>query len=139
MTVTFHPIGTVHTQETDIPRHWRLSEVLGVLEIMPQYAKGLQDISPGQRIVVLFHFHQSPQFSQDLLLQTPPHRDRAFGVFSICSPRRPNPIGLSVVEVLAVEENKIQVKGVDMLDGTPILDIKPHIECKAECPSWNEE
>lgn len=139
MTVTFHPIGTVRTQQTDIPRHWSLSDVLGVLEIKPEYAKGLQDICPRQRIVVLFHFHQSQQFSQDLLLQTPPHRDRAFGVFSICSPRRPNPIGLSVVEVLEVEENKIQVKGVDMLDGTPILDIKPYIECKAECPSWNAE
>ncbi|MFO7803864.1 MAG: tRNA (N6-threonylcarbamoyladenosine(37)-N6)-methyltransferase TrmO [Desulfovermiculus sp.] len=136
MSITMTPIGTVRTQETTLPRHWSLSDVQGTLEVDPEYSEGLKDIQPGQRIVVLFHFHKSPQFSEKLLVQTPPHKDRAFGVFSICSPRRPNPVGLSVVEVLGVEGNAVYVKGLDMLDGTPILDIKPHIEVKEECPSW---
>ncbi|MFP4034227.1 MAG: tRNA (N6-threonylcarbamoyladenosine(37)-N6)-methyltransferase TrmO [Desulfovermiculus sp.] len=132
MPVTLHPIGTVHTQESNIPRHWSLSKVEGTLTIDPQYTEGLRDIQPGQSIVVLFHFHNSPSFTEKLLVQTPPHRGQAFGVFSTCSPRRPNPIGLSVLEVLNVKGNIIEVKGLDMLDGTPILDIKPHIEKKED-------
>jgi tRNA-Thr(GGU) m(6)t(6)A37 methyltransferase TsaA len=116
-----------------------LSDVEGILEIDPQFSDGLQDIQPGQRVVVLFYFHKSSQFRKELLVQNPPHKDRSFGVFSICSPRRPNPIGLSIVQVLSVDQNRIEVKGIDMLDGTPILDIKPHIEGKEECPSWNNE
>jgi len=132
MPVTLTPIGVVHTQKSDIPRHWSLSEVEGTLEIDPQYTEGLRDIQPGQAIVILFHFHKSPPFTDNLLIQTPPHKDQSFGVFSTCSPRRPNPIGLSVLEVLNMEGNVLKVKGVDMLDGTPILDIKPHIEKKEE-------
>jgi tRNA-Thr(GGU) m(6)t(6)A37 methyltransferase TsaA len=139
MRVTLSPIGTVHTKAETLPRHWSLSEVEGTLEIEPGYAEGLRDIKPGQRIVVLFHFHKSPEFDHQFLVQTPPHKDRSFGVFSICSPRRPNPIGLSIVTVSKVVGNTIEVKGLDMLDGTPILDIKPHIEGRQECPSWNGE
>ena len=125
MSVTLKPIGTAHTEAAVIPRHWTVSEVEGTLVIDPAYAEGLADITAGQRIVVLFHFHQSAPFTRDLLKQTPPHRDRSMGVFSICSPRRPNPIGLSVLEVLAREDNVLRVRGMDMFDGTPILDIKP--------------
>jgi tRNA-Thr(GGU) m(6)t(6)A37 methyltransferase TsaA len=139
MSVTFTPIGHVHTTASNLPRHWSLSDVEGILEIDPQFSDGLQDIQPGQRVVVLFYFHKSSQFRKELLVQNPPHKDRSFGVFSICSPRRPNPIGLSIVQVLSVDQNRIEVKGIDMLDGTPILDIKPHIEGKEECPSWNNE
>lgn len=127
MNVTMTPIGVVRTDATDLPRHWSLSDVEGALEIDPEYAGGLRDIEPGQKIVVLFHFHKSPPFSEDLLFQTPPHKSEAKGVFSICSPRRPNPIGLSVVKVTGIDGNRIDVRGIDMFDGTPILDIKPHI------------
>jgi tRNA (Thr-GGU) A37 N-methylase len=58
------------------------------------------------------------------------------GVFSICSPIRPNSVGMSVLEVLGIERNRISVKGLDMEDGTPILDIKPHVEDKHSCPSF---
>ena len=139
MTIALNPIGYVKTDATDLPRHWSLSDVAGTLEIDPRYTEGLRDIQPGQRIVVLFHFHQSAPFSDRLLVQTPPHQDRAFGVFSICSPRRPNPIGLSVVTVTAVRDNRIDVRGIDMYDGTPILDIKPHIDGKHDCPSYSGE
>jgi tRNA-Thr(GGU) m(6)t(6)A37 methyltransferase TsaA len=102
--------------------------VEGTLEIDAGYIKGLADIQTGERIVVLFCFDRSPAFTPDLLKQTPPHRNRPFGIFSTCSPRRPNPIGMSVLKVLDVRENRIHVKGLDMMDGTPILDIKPYME-----------
>ena len=138
MAIALQPIGTAHTEAKEIPRHWTVSDVEGRLVIDPQYTEGLTDIIAGQLIVVLFHFHQSPSFSTDLLKQTPPHRDRPLGVFSICSPRRPNPIGLSVLEVLARRDNVLEVRNMDMLDGTPILDIKPHIVSEASLPSRQE-
>ncbi len=92
-----------------------------------QYLDGLKDIEPGQRIVVIFNFHRSPEFSARFLRQTPPHRGKEMGVFSTCSPVRPNPIGMSILEVLGVEDATIHVKRLDMLEGTPILDIKPSI------------
>ncbi len=139
MDIILNPIGFVKTDATDLPRHWSLSDVAGTLEIDPRYTKGLRDIQPGQRIVVLFHFHKSPLFSERLLVQTPPHQDSPFGVFSVCSPRRPNPIGLSVVTVTAVNGNRIDIRGIDMFDGTPVLDIKPHIDGKEDCPSCDGE
>lgn len=126
--VRLHSIGVVHTDTVDIPRHWSISDVEGVLEIDPQYEPGLSDIEPGQHIIVLFHFDRSPAFSQAMLKQTPPTGERSKGVFSICSPRRPNPIGHSVLEVTRRDGRHIWVKGLDMFDGTPILDIKPYIE-----------
>ncbi len=128
MQLTLTPIGTVRTQAVKLPRHCRISDVEGILEIDPHYIKGLADIQAGERIVVLFCFHQSPAFTPDLLMQTPPHQSRPFGIFSTCSPRRPNPIGMSVLEVLDVQDNRIHVKGLDMMNGTPILDIKPYME-----------
>jgi tRNA-Thr(GGU) m(6)t(6)A37 methyltransferase TsaA len=127
MNITFNVIGTAYTDARDIPRHWTLSDVEGRLVLDSQYTMGLAGISAGQQIVVLFQFHKSAPFSGEFLTQTPPHLDKASGVFSICSPRRPNPIGLSVLTVLAVEENILHVRGMDMFDGTPILDIKPFI------------
>lgn len=135
MPITLQPIGTAHTAAEHIPRHWTVSDVEGTLVIDPEYTAGLSDITAGQRIVVLFHFHESPPFSRDLLKQTPPHRKQPMGVFSICSPKRPNPIGLSVLEVLARNGNVLRVRCMDMIDGTPILDIKPFIEKVASLPS----
>lgn len=87
--------------------------------------KGLKDIQKGQDIIVIFHFHQSPEFTVNHLIQKPPHRNEQLGVFSTCSPIRPNPIGMSVLRVIDIKGNVIQVKGLDMVDSTPILDIKP--------------
>ena len=120
------PIGVVKTDAKEIPRHWSVSTTTGKLVIEKQYEEGLKNISKGQRIVVFFLFHQSPPFTPDKLSQKPPHLDETRGVFSTCSPIRPNPIGMSVLEVLAVEKNIITVRNIDMLDGTPILDIKPY-------------
>jgi len=125
--IVMEPIGVVRTEAVKVPRHWTVSDVEGTLVIDDRYREGLRDIKPGQKIVVLFHFDKSPAFSSDMLVQTPSHHGEELGVFSICSPRRPNPIGLSVVGVLNVDGPVIHVRGIDMLDGTPILDIKPHV------------
>jgi tRNA-Thr(GGU) m(6)t(6)A37 methyltransferase TsaA len=140
MNIVLHPIGFLRTpaKAEEIPRHWSLSDLEGSLEIIEKYREGLRDIATGGRIVVLFHFHRSPEFTPELLTQTPPHRNRPMGVFSICSPRRPNPIGLSVLEVLEVRGNIIRVRGIDMFDGTPILDIKPFITGSGDCPSAHQ-
>jgi len=127
MTVALKPIGFVETEATTLPRHCSVSTVEGRLVIDPQFQEGLRDIQPGQHLVVLFHFDQSPPFTPDLLLQKPPHRDNKLGVFSTCSPVRPNPLGLSVLEVVEVRGNVILVKGLDMRNGTPILDLKPFV------------
>lgn len=128
MIIEFEPIGFVKTAVEKVPRHWTVSEAEGTIVINEEYGQGLKDIKAGQRIVVLFYFHQSPRFTSEFLVQTPPHRGERLGVFSICSPIRPNPIGMSVVEVLGVEGCVIRIKGLDMRDGTPVLDIKPAVE-----------
>jgi tRNA-Thr(GGU) m(6)t(6)A37 methyltransferase TsaA len=129
MTIQLEPIGFAYIKyKGKIPRHWTVSDIEGTLVIHEQYREGLQDIQAGQRIVVLFYCHRSPAFTPELLTQSPPHRKEPRGVFSTCSPIRPNPIGMSVLEVLGVEGNRIHVRRIDLLDGTPILDIKPYVE-----------
>ncbi len=125
LAVRLEAIGWVRHDAEDVPRHWSVSELEGALEIRPEFAAGMADIVAGQKIMVLFVFDQSPPFTKDLLEQETRHSREIKGVFSICSPRRPNPIGLSVVKVLAVDGTRIRVRGLDMFDGTPIVDIKP--------------
>ena len=134
MSIELKPIGFVRTDAREIPRHWSVSDVEGTLVIDEKYLEGLKDIEPGQRIVVIFSFHRSPKFTSSFLRQTPPHRGKEIGVFSICSPIRPNPIGMSILEVLRVKGTTIHVKRLDMLEGTPILDIKPYIEDERNYP-----
>ena len=134
MAIVMEPIGVVRTKATSVPRHWTVSDVEGSLVVDEKYLKGLKDIQPGQQIVVLFYFDRSPSFTPNLLVQTPPHRQERLGVFSICSPIRPNPIGLSVLQVLKVEGCIVQVKGIDMYDRTPILDIKPYVQDQPAVP-----
>ncbi|MDY6953037.1 MAG: SAM-dependent methyltransferase [Thermodesulfobacteriota bacterium] len=137
MNIVMKPIGFVKTDVVKVPRHWTLSGVEGTLVIDEKYVKGLEDIAVGERIVVIFHFHQSHGFSPQFLRQTPPHREGPLGVFSICSPIRPNPIGMSVLRVLGIKGNRIHIKGLDMIDGTPVLDIKPFVVDKEGCPSFD--
>jgi len=128
MKIELLPIGVVKTDVKKVPRHWTISDAEGTLVIEEQYTEGVKDIHAGQRIVVLFYFHQSPQFTEDFLVQVPLQGPGQMGVFSICSPVRPNPLGMSVVEVLGIEGSIIHIKGLDMIDGTPVLDIKPYRE-----------
>lgn len=99
-------------------------EAEGTLEILPQFEAGLQDIEGFSHLIVLWVFDRAKGFE---LLGKPPADNRPHGVFATRSPRRPNPIGLTVVEVIRREGSCVHVCGVDMLDGTPILDIKPYL------------
>ncbi len=128
MHIEYSPIGFVETKADDVPRHWTVSNMEGTLAILPQFEKGLCDLTPGQRIAVLFHFHRSDPFSQKDLCQAKRKTGEIKGVFSICSPRRPNAVGMSVLEILSIDKCSIHVRGLDMFDGTPILDIKPYAD-----------
>jgi len=96
----------------------------GVLEILPEFADGLTDIDGFSHLIVLWEFDRASGFD---LIGTPPCDNRPHGVFATRSPRRPNPIGMTTVELLRRDGAKLHVRGVDMLDGTPILDIKPYL------------
>lgn len=127
--LNIHSIGKVTTGVQQPPRHWSVSKAQGTLVIDPEYAPGLKGIDAGDEIVVLFCFDRSEPFTPDLLLQQPPHLGgEQRGVFATCSPKRPNPLGMSVLKVTAVDENRLEVSGIDIYDGTPILDIKPHVK-----------
>lgn len=99
-------------------------EMEGVLEIDPDLEEGLTDIEGFSHLFVIWVFDRSESVE---LMGTPPTDDRPHGVFATRSPYRPNPIGLTVVRLLRREGNRLHVKGLDMLDGTPILDIKPYL------------
>jgi tRNA-Thr(GGU) m(6)t(6)A37 methyltransferase TsaA len=121
------PIGYVRSpyQETkQVPRgRGAKHEAEGVLDILPEFEEGLTDIEGFSHLFVIWVFDRSEGFA---LMGTPPCDTRSHGVFATRSPYRPNPIGLTVVELLSREGSKLRVRGVDMLDGTPILDIKPY-------------
>lgn len=96
----------------------------GILEVLPEFEAGLADIDGFSHLYVIWLFDRAEGFD---LVSMPPTDDRPHGVFATRSPRRPNPIGLTVVELLARDGRALHVRGVDMLDGTPILDIKPYL------------
>ena len=122
------PIGYVrgpYLEPGDVPRGLGAKhEAEGFLDILPELEAGLNDIDGFSHLYVVWVFHKSEGFE---LVVTPPSDDRPHGVFGSRAPNRPNPIGLSVVELLGREGSRLRVKGLDMLDGTPILDIKPYL------------
>lgn len=114
-------------------------EANGVLEILPEFEAGLKDIEGFSHLFVLWVFDRSEGFE---LLGGPPGEEEPHGVFATRSPFRPNPIALTVVELLRREGTSLHVHGVDMLDGTPILDIKPYmssVPAEALRRGWLEE
>ena len=96
----------------------------GVLKILPGFEPGLKDIEGFSHLIVVWTFHRSEGYD---LMAKPPSDDKTHGVFATRSPFRPNPIGLTAVELLRREGTLLHVRGIDMLDGTPILDIKPYL------------
>lgn len=101
----------------------------GELEILPEFETGLKDIEGFSHLYVIWAFSRSEGFE---LCGKPPCDDREHGVFATRSPRRPNPIALTTVELLGRDGRRLRVRGVDMLDGTPILDIKPYLSSVSE-------
>ncbi len=122
------PVGYVKSPYKDtqeIPRGLGAKhDAEGVLELEAEFEQGLTDIEGFSHLYVIWAFDRSEGFE---LLGTPPSDNRPHGVFATRSPRRPNPIGLTVVELLSREGPRLRVRGIDMLDGTPILDIKPYL------------
>jgi tRNA (adenine37-N6)-methyltransferase len=121
------PIGVIHTPLTDkarAPIQATRSDALGTVDVEPGYADGLQDLEGFSHIILLYLFHQSEGYT---LRVKPFLDDRLRGLFATRYPARPNPIGLSVVRLLARKGIRLEIEGVDMLDGTPLLDIKPYV------------
>jgi len=96
----------------------------GIVEVFPEYIDGLQDLEGFSHVILIYHFH----LVKDGPLKVKPFMDdQEHGIFAIRGPSRPNPIGISVTRLLRIEANKIFVKGIDIIDGTPLLDIKPYV------------
>jgi tRNA-Thr(GGU) m(6)t(6)A37 methyltransferase TsaA len=132
--ITLRPVGYVrspHTEKAQIPKGpGAKHEAAGILEILPEFERGLQDIDGFSHLYVIWIFDRVEP--GDTLVSTPPTDDRPHGVFATRSPQRPNPLGLSIVELLGREGNRLRVRGVDMLDGTPVVDIKPYLSSVPE-------
>jgi tRNA (adenine37-N6)-methyltransferase len=125
---TSRPIGFVtspYHDTADVPKGLGAKHAAeGVLKILPEFEPGLTDIDGFSHLIVLWEFDRCQGFE---LIGTPPCDNRPHGVFATRSPRRPNPIGLTIVELLRREGPALHVRGIDMLDGTPILDVKPYL------------
>ena len=124
----FQPIGFVsspYTDAADIPKGLGAKHAAeGALKLLPEFEPGLKDIEGFSHLIVLWVFDRAEGFQ---LLCQPPSDDRPHGVFATRTPKRPNPIALTVVELLSRQGPVMHVRGVDMLEGTPILDIKPYL------------
>lgn len=129
-TIELQPIGILHgdiLSRDDAPKNFDESDRTGVIEIAREYLEAMKDLEVGECIVVLFWLHQSDRS----VLKVYPRGDRSRGlrgVFSTRSPARPNPIAISELTILSIQDNKIEVQGLDMMDGTPVLDIKKKLK-----------
>ncbi|HDL10251.1 MAG TPA: tRNA (N6-threonylcarbamoyladenosine(37)-N6)-methyltransferase TrmO [Candidatus Omnitrophica bacterium] len=142
--ITYKVIGVIHSpfespKGTPIqPRGAR--GVRGEIVLKEEYKEGLKDLEGFSHIILVYHFHLSQGYS---LIVTPYMDDSPHGVFATRAPKRPNPIGLSVVKLLSVRDNILEIEDVDIVDGTPLLDIKPYVPDfdirKVEKFGWLEE
>lgn len=126
--VTLSPIGVIHsphTRDKETPIQPVYAEgIEGIVEVFAEYAEGLRDIEGFSHIYLIYHFHRAKPIR---LIIKPYLEDVFHGVFATRTPHRPNPIGLSVVRLIKREGNILHIADVDVLDGTPLLDIKPYI------------
>jgi len=134
------PIGIIHSPYKNTgkaPYQGHKSEKISRIEVFREFEEGLQDIEGFSHIIVIYWFHKSQGYH--LMVMTP-WDDVPHGLFATRSPHRPCPLGLTVVELMARQENILKVKGLDAIDGTPLLDIKPYIpgvdERSAAKPGW---
>jgi len=126
--IRYRPIGIIHSPFTE-PQGTPIQPpgargVAGRVEVFSEYAQGLKDLDGFSHIVLIYHFHLAKSPS---LLVKPFMDDQPHGIFAIRAPSRPNPIGISVVHLVKVEENILHVEDIDIVDGTPLLDIKPFV------------
>ena len=137
----YKPIGIIHSpfkQPHGTPiQPAGAQDIEGTVEIASEYVEGLKDIEGFSHIILIYHFHLSKGYS---LAVKPYMDDQSRGLFATRAPSRPNPIGISIVRLVRVDENMLHIKGVDIVDGTPLLDIKPYVPefdtLKAEKIGW---
>ena len=126
--IEYQPIGIIHSPFESIEntpiQPAGAAGVKGTIEMFPQFAAGLKDLAGFSHIILLYHFHHA---QGGALIITPFLDSEPHGVFATRAPKRPNPIGLSVVRLIGVEHNTLHLENVDILSGTPLLDIKPYI------------
>lgn len=118
-------IGVIHTPwrtRADAPKQGKLDGPVCEIELFEPWAAGLQGLEQFKHAQAIYWLHQS---RRDLVLQSPKHDPGRRGVFALRSPIRPNPIGVSTVEIVGIEKNIVRVRGVDCVDGTPLIDLKP--------------
>ncbi len=131
--MTVIPIGVIHSPYkslSECPRQTSKSEVIAEVEVFEQYAEGLKDIEGFSHLIILYWLHRSHGYS--LLVRTPWDTE-LHGLFATRSPNRPNPIGISIVKLIERKGTVLRIKGIDAIDGTPLIDIKPSI------PEFNED
>ena len=119
-------IGRIHTPWTrraDCPKNARESDAVCTVEVDPRWRDGLRDVARCTHLVLLYWMHNAPR---NLVVQVPAHYGVQRGTFALRSPARPNPIAMSVVKLLGIDGNTLSVIGLDCLDGTPLIDIKPY-------------
>jgi len=128
MNIPLRCIGIIHTpfqQKTGMPiQPGGAAGIKGTIEIDPAFSVGLQDLDGFSHIYLIYHFHKSEGFE---LITTPFLDKEPRGVFATRAPKRPNPIGISIVKLIRIEGNILHIENADMLDGTPLLDIKPYV------------
>ena len=142
--IIIKPIGYIRSPYKnfeDIPIQSKFrNTVQAILELKKQYEPGLKDLNDFSHAFLLYYFHKSKKV---VLVGKPYLEDKEHGVFSIRTPHRPNHIGVSVVKIDKIEKNKVYFTGVDMLDGTPLIDIKPYIHYFDNqdnvCSGWVEK
>ena len=126
--ITYNPIGVIHSpfeNGNGVPIQPALARgIKGTVEVYPEFEMGLDDLDGFSHIILIYHFHLSNGFQ----LKVKPYLDNNFrGVFATRSPRRPNNIGISVVKLVNVEKNILSIENVDIVNNTPLLDIKPYV------------
>lgn len=128
MKISYRTIGVVQSPFKDLEgmpiQPSGAAKIRGTVEIRPEYEEGLKDLEEFSHLILLYHFHKARKTE---LVVTPFMDTEPHGVFATRAPRRPNPIGLSVVKLLRREGNTLHIENVDILDGTPLLDIKPYV------------
>jgi len=128
MKIIHHPIGIIHSPFTDLAdmpiQPTGAASAPGTVELFSEYVEGLKDLDGFSHIILIYHLHQARRVS---LTVTPFLDSEPRGIFATRAPTRPNPIGLSIVRLLKIEGNILFIEALDILDGTPLLDIKPYV------------
>lgn len=129
MEITLKPVGFIkspYETREEIPRQSVLSDQTAIIEIEEEYKDAIFNLEVGNYIVIIFAFHKSPKNTP--LIIDHKHTNGRKGIFATRSPNRPNPLGLSICKIIDLTDSTITIEKVDMLNGTPVLDIKPYVE-----------